>query len=57
MTRINEPHMTTTLRQQTEEAAKLPTRAQRAGGDAATRLHRTFGGQVAANLRGIGYGG
>ncbi len=25
--------------------------------DAATRLHRTFGGQVAANLKELGYGG
>jgi hypothetical protein len=48
MTRINAPHMTATLHQQTEEAAKL---------DAATRLRRTFGRQVAATLKELGYGG
>jgi hypothetical protein len=47
MTRINVPHMTATLRQQTEQARAL---------DAATRLRRTFGGQVAANLRHLEYG-
>ena len=44
----NMPKFAAILRGQQAEASKL---------DAATRLRRTFGGQVAANLKGLGYGG
>ncbi len=35
---------------------QIQGRTQCAGGDAVTRLRRTFGGQVVANLRELGYG-